>query len=276
MIHHHVLHGVLAEEARAVFVAIEFHAAGEMFADGFLDHLRRDLVAVEAGKDPRVGDGAAPYHHGIDVGVRFHAVDVGDSLDIAAADDGNLHQRFDLGDGVPIGIACVALFLGAPVDSDERAAFFFHNASDEFVVLLSIPAEADLAGDWHAQMFDQLAERPRDLDRRWHHAHTCAAVCDGLGGTAHVEVDHVGVVLLDFQRGFEDEVGVVAVDLKGDGTLRLGEVHALGGLFRFAEDLLHFDELGVAHGRTQFTANGAEGPIGIAVHRREDRVAVDG
>ena len=276
MLHHHVLHGVLAEEARAVLVAVELDTAGEMRADGFLDHFRRDLVAVEAGEDPRVGDRAAPDHNRVDVGVRLHAVDIGDSFDIAAADDGNLYQRFDFGDGVPIGVACVALFFCAPVDGDQRAAFFFDDAGDEFEILVSVPAEADLAGDRHTQMFDQLAERARDAKRRRHHTHARATVRDGLGGTAHIEVDHVGVVLLHFQRRFEDEVGVFTVDLEGDWAFRFGKVHPLGGLFGLAEDLLHFDELGVAHGGTQLAANGAEGPVRIPVHGRENRVAVDG
>ena len=99
---------------------------------------------------------------------------------------------------------------------------------------------------------------------------------DGAGGAAHVEVNHIGIILLNFQRGLQDEFWIVAIDLKRDGTLRLGEIHALGGLFRFAEDLLHFDELGITHCRPQGAANRTEGPVRVAVHGREDRVSKNG
>ncbi|HXQ37518.1 MAG TPA: hypothetical protein VN843_26135, partial [Anaerolineales bacterium] len=38
----------------------------------------------------------------------------------------------------------------------------------------------------------------------------------------------------------------------------------------------HLYELGVAHGRTERAANRPERPVRVAVHRRKDRIPIDG
>jgi len=47
-------------------------------------------------------------------------------------------------------------------------------------------------------------------------------------------------------------------------------------LFGAAENFFHMHELGVTHGRAKSAAKRTERPIRVAVHGREDKVAVDG
>ncbi len=72
---------------------------------------------------------------------------------------GIFDRRLDLGDGVPVGLAAVALLLGPPVDGDQRAAVLFHDAGDQLVGAVILPAQADLAGHRHVQQVGQPARK---------------------------------------------------------------------------------------------------------------------
>src|SRR3972149_6637655 len=55
-----------------------------------------------------------------------------------------------------------------------------------------------------------------------------------------------------------------------------GEEEAAKYCFGPGVDARRGDEFRIAHGRAQFAADGAEGQIGIARHRSQDGVAVNG
>src|SRR5262245_24603680 len=110
-----------------------------MLTHGLVQHVRRDLFPVVAGKDPRIGDRTAPDHDRVTVGVLLHSLDIGHAAHVTRAEYRDPDRGLHFGNRVPIRIPAVALLLGPPVDSDQRTSVFFHNTGDQFVVLIPVP-----------------------------------------------------------------------------------------------------------------------------------------
>ncbi len=162
------------------------------------------------------------------------------------------------------------------MNGDQRAAILFHYTGDQPVVFVPVPPQADFSRDRHLERGSQLLECARNLQRSRHHAHTCAAVRNAFGRATHIDINNVWLPLLHKQRGFQDQIRVVTINLKRNRAFCFFVIESFRGFFRAAQNLFHFHELGIAHGRTQCTANGPKGPVRIAVHGREDCVSIDG
>ena len=187
-----------------------------MLTHEFADFHRRDLVPVATGEYPRIGHRPAPDHDRLAARISLHPFDISHRADISIPDNRNPHRRLDLRNRVPIGATAIALFLRAPVDGDQRAAFLFHDARHQFVGLAIVPSNAHLACDRDVERGHQLADGTRYLQRRAHHSHPCATVGDFLFGAAHVQVDNIRPEVADTKRRLHDSVRIIAIDLEDD------------------------------------------------------------
>ena len=197
-------------------------------------------------EDPGIGGGGAADHDGIAAGFRDEGAGVFGGADVSIADDGDVDGSFDFGDVFPAGLAGVALFAGAGVDSDGVEAgvlgeFGEGNADDVVVV----PAEAVLDGEGNCNCGAHRFEDGGDEGQVAEEAAASIAGDDAFGGAAEVEVDHVEAGLLDDAGGVGEGGGVGAEELGGDGVLVVveGEV-ALALGFAHAGEAVGGSELG--------------------------------
>ena len=177
-------------------------------------------VLGDLAEDPGIRGGGAADHDGVAVGLVDHGGGVFGSADVAVADDWNVDGVFDGCDVLPAGLAGVAVFAGASVESDGIEAAVFGDAGEiDADDVLVVPAHAELDGEGNG---DGGADGLEDgLDQREVAQQAGAAVAgdDALGGAAEVEVDEVEAGVLDDAGGVGEGHGVRAEELRGDGVL---------------------------------------------------------
>lgn len=124
-----------------------------------------------------------------------------------------------------------------------------------------------------------MRKRPEnlsDLVRLTQQAGAGAAAGDAAHGAAHVDVNHVGVVGPQLERGLQQALRVVIEELESDGALGFKEGEALVQVGMRVEHILGVDEFGIADGRAEPARQRTERLVREAVHGREDDPAVDG
>src|SRR5580658_278381 len=108
-------------------------------------------VLLHLPKNPGVGGRSAADHHGVAAGFADHPFGVFRRVDVAIADDGNLHRLLHGGDDAPVSRASVALRSRARVDRDAFDSHVFSHLSDlNRDDGLVVPPGAELDRKWDA------------------------------------------------------------------------------------------------------------------------------
>ena len=234
-------------------------------------------VVVDLPKDPGVALGPSADHDGIRPSIVQDGGGLLGRVDIAVGKDGNAHRRLDLGDGVVLGLAGIALLAVAAVHRQGPDAGGLGQAGHAYaVVALGAPAGADL-------------ERHRDLHRLHHRLEdlrhqrlvaqqggACCLVAHLLGGAAHVDVDDLGAHLGVAAGRLGEHLGIAAGDLHGAGAGLAAVVHAQPRLAGVPEARVRGDHLAHHQPRAQPAAELPEGAVGDAGHGRQDHPAGEG
>lgn len=137
-------------------------------------------------------------------------------------------------------------------------------------VVLLVPSQSRLGRDGNVDRLDNVAcdvEHQRNVPQQ-----SSAGAFSGhlLHGTAEVEVDDVGVPLLNNLCRLHHGVYVFAVDLDAHGTFLLVDGHLVEGGFDAAHDGIGRHELRVDHSSTKAFAKHAETDVGHVLHGRKE------
>ena len=205
-------------------------------------------------------------------------------IDVAVADDGNVHPGIvlDFADEGPVGLALVHLAAGAAVDGEGLDAHVlqpFGEVHDDLGAV--VPAQAGLHRDGCLDGFHDGFRDGDELVRLAHHAAAGAPARDLGHRAAPVDVDRVGPVPAgELRRAvghpgrIDHRLGDVPVDLDRDGGLLLERAHLGDGLRGVADEPVRGDELGRDHRRPGLAAQDAEGRVRHVLHRRQHHGAL--
>lgn len=263
-----------------IAVAEEILAVAEHDLPPFVEGRRRDCLAGAQGvldfaEEERIPEGGAADHEAADGVGLAETEDIACPGDAAIADDGNGEGLGDGEDGIPIGLAAVALFLGTAMDGEGFDACFEQALGNLYGIDgCGIPADADFGGDGNAPA-DALDGSGGDILKELRLAQeggTGAIVDDLGGGAAVVDIDKIRLEAIgDAVGGLGDFVGVAAEQLDSHGALGVGKIDGPVGIGLAAgiEEFFGADEFGDHDIGPVFLAELAEGAVGEAGHGGE-------
>ena len=223
---------------------------------------------------PGVADGGAPYQYAI------HAVAATcfDSLlwggDVAVAEDGDMHTGvvLHLTDEGPVGGALVHLGLGAAVDAEGGDADVLEPFGEfDNRLVVGIVTEAGLDGDGEMGTADEGFGDMQHLGNVAEDATAGTFASHLADGTAPVDVDEVGLLLLHDVEALDKFLFIGTEYLDADGVLCRGEEHLATAFLGIAVKGLRGDELGDKQVGTEFLAELAEWEVGDVVHGRKTK-----
>ncbi len=135
-------------------------------------------------------------------------------IDVAVGKHRNRHRLLDGGDGVVFGLAGIQVGAGAPVHCQRRDAGLFGDAGDgRAILVLAVPAGADLQRHRHIHRGDHGLENVRDQPLIAHQRRTGGLVADLLCRATHVDIDDLCAQLDVALRRFGEHLRVAASDL---------------------------------------------------------------
>ena len=103
-------------------VGVAAHDGGDLAQDGHDALGAAGEGGLQVGEEPRAAEAAAADDDAVATGFAHHAQRVVGFPDVAVAEHGNVEGLLERGDGLPVGLAGVALGGGAGVQGDPLDA----------------------------------------------------------------------------------------------------------------------------------------------------------
>ena len=175
-------------------------------------------------ENPRIADGRAAYHYGIDTVTVKHLGRLLRAIDIAIADDRDVKARIRLGcpNQRPVGLALVHLATCAPVNGNGLYSHILQPLGQFHYGLVGfIPAQTRLDRDGQLDGIDDTARYLNHKRNVLQQTGSGAFTCHSFYRASEINVDQVGFCLLYTQGGLNHSVRVLAVDLDSDGALAI-------------------------------------------------------
>ena len=231
----------------------------------------------QARENPRIADGAPPYHEGVHTRAANHGDGVLGTEDAPVSKNGHLDRALHPRDGLQIHFAAEHGLAGSAVHGDGPRARILHRFGENLrrAFFDGVPACAHLhrhgyshrahhGGDDFIRLFGIFQERGARLVFRYL-----------LDGAATVQVHDVRTRLLHHGRRLAHLDGVCAEKLDGDRLFRRVVAHQIVCFLVASNEGLATHHLGGHHARAMRLHQRAEGQVRIARHGRHDESVLD-